>query len=253
MQAGVDLGDRHHFTLMCKDFSQLGQFVHVDNAAFRAIKAATPGSYTFNLLLADNGRLEARDCTITFRRDGTKLAVAVIHRDLEGLRAEVEFEKTIALSAAVQQVWELWSNFANFPRFMAHLREVRKIDDTRSHWVAVGPAGVPVEWDAIVTDWVPQQFIGWTSVPGSPVETTGQVRFRRVGEDRSEIDVRLAYNPPGGLLGHAVAALWGTDPKSAMDDDLVRFKSLLEEGKTTASGEQVRLEEVAPASAARPA
>ena len=43
------LDDRHHFTLMCKDFAQLGQFVHVDNAAFRAIKAATPGPYTFIL------------------------------------------------------------------------------------------------------------------------------------------------------------------------------------------------------------
>ena len=38
-----ELDDRHHFTLMCKDFAQLGQFVHVDNSAFRAIKAATPG------------------------------------------------------------------------------------------------------------------------------------------------------------------------------------------------------------------
>ena len=43
------LDDRHHFTLMCKDFAQLGQFVHIDNAAFRAIKAATPGPYTFIL------------------------------------------------------------------------------------------------------------------------------------------------------------------------------------------------------------
>jgi tRNA threonylcarbamoyl adenosine modification protein (Sua5/YciO/YrdC/YwlC family) len=43
------LDDRHHFTLVCKDFSQLGQLVHVDNAAFRAIKASTPGPYTFIL------------------------------------------------------------------------------------------------------------------------------------------------------------------------------------------------------------
>ena len=43
------LDDRHHFTLMCKDFSQLGQFVHVDNSSFRAIRAATPGPYTFIL------------------------------------------------------------------------------------------------------------------------------------------------------------------------------------------------------------
>jgi tRNA threonylcarbamoyl adenosine modification protein (Sua5/YciO/YrdC/YwlC family) len=43
------LDDRHHFTLVCKDFSQLGQLAHVDNAAFRAIRAATPGPYTFIL------------------------------------------------------------------------------------------------------------------------------------------------------------------------------------------------------------
>lgn len=43
------LDDKHHFTLMCKDFSQLGQFVHVDNTVFRAVKAATPGPYTFIL------------------------------------------------------------------------------------------------------------------------------------------------------------------------------------------------------------
>ncbi len=43
------LDDKHHFTLVCRDFSQLGQFVHVDNAVFRAIKAATPGPYTFIL------------------------------------------------------------------------------------------------------------------------------------------------------------------------------------------------------------
>ncbi|RJK97517.1 L-threonylcarbamoyladenylate synthase [Vallicoccus soli] len=43
------LGDRHHFTLVCAEFAQLGQYVHLDNAAFRAIKAATPGPYTFIL------------------------------------------------------------------------------------------------------------------------------------------------------------------------------------------------------------
>lgn len=44
-----DLDDKHHFTLMCRDFSQLGQFVHVDNNAFRSVKACTPGPYTFIL------------------------------------------------------------------------------------------------------------------------------------------------------------------------------------------------------------
>ncbi|TDB82357.1 L-threonylcarbamoyladenylate synthase [Micromonospora sp. KC721] len=55
-QDGIDrirairhLDDRHHFTLVCRDFAQLGQFVKIDNAVFRSLKAATPGSYTFIL------------------------------------------------------------------------------------------------------------------------------------------------------------------------------------------------------------
>jgi uncharacterized membrane protein len=159
-------------------------------------------------------------------------------------RPTFQVEKTIKVSAPVDRVWELWSNFENFPRFMAHLREVQKVDEGRSHWVAAGPAGIPVEWDAVVTDWVPNQFIGWTTTEGSPVEMTGQVRLRPTSENETEIDVQLAYNPPAGAAGHAVASILGADPKRAMDEDLVRLKSLLENEKTSKAGDTVRLEEV---------
>jgi uncharacterized membrane protein len=159
-------------------------------------------------------------------------------------RRGIELEKTINIAAPVEQVWDLWSNFENFPRFMTHVREVRKVDDTRSHWVAAGPAGVPVEWDAVITEWVPRQFLAWKSVNGSAVQMAGMVRFRPIAEDQTEIDVRLTYNPPAGAVGHAVAFLTGSDPKRAMDEDMVRLKSLLEEGKTRADGHPVRLEEV---------
>jgi uncharacterized membrane protein len=56
--------------------------------------------------------------------------------------------------------------------------------------------------------------------------------------------VQLSYNPPAGALGHAVASLFGADPKRAMDEDMVRLKSLLEEGKTRADGEAVNIEEL---------
>lgn len=160
-------------------------------------------------------------------------------------RHAVDVEKTINVAAPVDRVWELWSNFENFPRFMAHLREVRKVDEGRSHWVAAGPAGVSVEWDAVVTDWVPNQFIGWTTSEGSPIEMTGQVRLRPTSAIATEIDVQLAYNPPAGAAGHALASLLGADPKRAIDDDLVRLKSLLEDEKTSKAGDTVRLEEVA--------
>jgi uncharacterized membrane protein len=177
----------------------------------------------------------------------TRAATNVPPRRLVGLgtgRRAIEVQKTIRVAAPVERVWELWSDFENFPRFMSHLREVRKIDEGRSHWIAVGPAGVPVEWDAIVTDWVPNQLIAWKSVEGSTLETTGRVRFQPTPEGETEIEVQMSYNPPAGAVGHAVATLFGADPKRAMDEDLVRLKSLLEEGKTRADGEPIRLEEV---------
>jgi len=73
---------------------------------------------------------------------------------------------------------------------------------------------------------------------------TGQVRLRPTSENETEIDVQLAYNPPAGAAGHAVASILGADPKRAMDEDLVRLKSLLENEKTSKAGETVRLEEV---------
>jgi hypothetical protein len=56
----------------------------------------------------------------------------------------------------------------------------------------------------------------------------------------------MTYNPPAGLLGHGVAALLGADPKRALDDDLLRFKSLLEHGRTTTDGGRTYLGDVLP-------
>jgi uncharacterized membrane protein len=156
----------------------------------------------------------------------------------------VDVQKTLNVNAPIDDVWELWSRFENFPRFMAHLVEVRRTGDDRSHWVAKGPAGARIEWDAITTAWEPKQLIAWKCVEGSTVDTAGRVRFRQNPDGTTQIDVRISYNPPGGALGHVVAALFGTDPKQAMDEDLVRLKSLLEEGRTRGDQGQLALQEV---------
>jgi len=149
----------------------------------------------------------------------------------EAAEQSVELETMVAIGAPVDAVWDLWSNFENFPRFMTHLADVRKIDEGHSHWVAHGPAGVPVEWDAVVTDWVPQQFIGWTSLEASPVRSSGQVRFRRTGDRITEMDVRLVLAVPGGGVGQSITSLLGADPERALHDDLGRLKSLLEKAQ----------------------
>lgn len=167
-------------------------------------------------------------------------------------RRAVDVQKVINVAASVEQVWDLWSNYENFPRFMAHLREVRRSGEGRSHWVATGPAGSTVEWDAVTTAWVPNEVIAWKSVEGSPVENAGMVQFRPNPDGTTQIDVRISYNPPGGALGHAVATLFGADPKRAMDEDMIRLKSLLEEGKTTAGQGPVSLADLAAGAGASP-
>jgi uncharacterized membrane protein len=165
---------------------------------------------------------------------------------LDGGEGTIRVQKTLNVSVPIEQVWALWSNFENFPRFMRHLREVRRLDERRSQWIAAGPAGISVEWNAETTEWLPREKIAWRSVAGSRVTTSGVVRFRRAGDQVTEIDVRLSYTPPAGALGHAVATLFGVDPKHSMDEDMVRLKSLLEDGSTSSGKgrDRVRLEEI---------
>jgi uncharacterized membrane protein len=166
-------------------------------------------------------------------------------------RRAIDLQKVINVRAPIERVWQLWSDYEQFPRFMSHLKEVRRASPDRSHWIAKGPAGTSFEWDAVTTSWVPNELIAWKSVEGSAVENAGRVQLRRISDDATQIDVRLTYNPPGGAAGHAFATVFGVDPKRAMDEDLVRLKSLLEEGKTTSDQGSVRQEEILAGSSSR--
>jgi uncharacterized membrane protein len=167
-------------------------------------------------------------------------------------RRAVDVQKTITISAPVEEVFRFWSNVANFPHFMAHLREVRELGNGRSHWVAEGPAGVRVSWNAVITRAEPNKVLAWQSEPGATVANAGTIRFESVAGG-TRVDIKLSYNPPAGALGHVVAKLLGADPKSELDDDLVRLKSLIEHGKASVGGTTVTREDVDPGHGAEPA
>ena len=86
----------------------------------------------------------------------------------------------------------------------------------------------------MITEMRPNRVIAWESVPGSEVYNAGRVRFESV-DGATRVDVFMTYNPPGGVAGHAIAALFDADPKSAMDDDLLKLKSLLGAGRRSSS------------------
>jgi len=128
-------------------------------------------------------------------------------------------------------VFEFWRRYENFPRCMSNVREVRDTGGGRSHWKVAGPAGVPVEWDAEITQIVPNKVLAWKTVPGSTVEHAGIVRFQQNDDGTTTVTVRMSYNPPAGAIGHTVATLFGADPKRELDADLTRTKTLIETGR----------------------
>lgn len=156
----------------------------------------------------------------------------------------VDFHKTVHIHAPLSDVYSVFSRPEGFPRFMSHLKEVRKLDDDHYHWVAEGPLGVPVSWDGEITEREENRLLAWKSAPGAVVANAGVARFDQEPDGRTRLDIQMSYNPPLGAVGHAVAAIFGADPKHAMDEDLVRLQSLLERGKTTAHHVEVRAEEV---------
>jgi uncharacterized membrane protein len=160
-------------------------------------------------------------------------------------RQALVLHKDIMVNAPVNEVFAFWQAMHNFPRFMSHVEEVQLLGEGRSRWKVRGPARILFEWDAVITRLEPGRVLAWKSVEGALVENAGVIHFEDMGRGRTRLDIRLSYNPPAGAIGHAFAKLLGADPKRQMDDDLLRFKSLMERGKATGH-ETVSRDELVP-------
>jgi len=147
-----------------------------------------------------------------------------------GGRRGIHVEESVTISKPVAEVYRFWRNFENLPQFMEHLDSVSMREEGISHWVAVGPAGTRVEWDARIINEIDDKLIGWQSLEGSTVATAGSVNFD-VTEHGTRVRVHLQYDPPGGRVGATIARLFGEEPNQTVREDLRRFKRLLETGE----------------------
>ncbi len=145
---------------------------------------------------------------------------------------EVDVERSVTINRPAQECYRFWRDFQNFPRFMKHLESVEVLSDTRSHWRAKAPAGTSVEWDAEITVDQPGELLAWHSLPGAGIDNAGTVRFERAPGGRGTVvRVDLHYKPPGGRAGALIAKLFGEEPAQQIDQDLRRFKQLIETGE----------------------
>lgn len=147
-------------------------------------------------------------------------------------RRGIHVRESIRLEKPVSEVYAFWRRFENLPRFMMNLEGVADSGDGRSHWVARGPGGVSVEWDAEIIKDVPDQLISWRSLPGADVVTAGSVSFETVRNGQeTQVSVHLQYEPPAGQVGAAIAWLAGREPSQAIREDLRRLKQVMEAGE----------------------
>ncbi|MEU7481965.1 SRPBCC family protein [Lentzea sp. NPDC042327] len=148
----------------------------------------------------------------------------------------MELTATTTVRKPVAEVFAFWRDLQNLPTFMGHLEEVRTTGARTSHWVADAPFGTNVEWDAEITDEVPAEKIAWRSTGDADVPNAGTVRFVAAPDGEStEVHVGLVYEIPGGAIGKAVARYFGEEPHQQLDDDLRRFKQVLETGEVVRS------------------
>lgn len=146
----------------------------------------------------------------------------------------IQVEKSVTISRSPEELYAFWRDFENLPKVMTNLESVTPARGKRSHWVAKGPAGVPIEWDAEITADKKNEMISWRAVEDADVPNEGSVYFQRLGEGQTEVRVSLEYMLPGGEIGAAIAEFFGEDPAQKVEEDLNNFKEGVESGELMA-------------------
>ena len=137
-------------------------------------------------------------------------------------RRSADLHFSFVVDRPVEQVFAYCADFENYPRFIGALREVRDTGDGRSHWCASTPSGGTMEWNATTTKFVTNSVIGWRSVPGSPVDTVGLLRFRPEGATTC-VTVALCYRVVDSSFADTLAALVSPYRAKALE---VEFRNL---------------------------
>ena len=131
-------------------------------------------------------------------------------------------EQSIEVDVPVGVAYDQWTQFESFPTFMDGIEEVRQIDDTHLHWRA-NLGGHEVEWDAVITEQLPDERIAWKATDGKA--NAGVVTFHRLSDASSRIMVQIEHESEGVM--EKVGSALGADTHE-VKNALRRFKDLVE-------------------------
>jgi uncharacterized membrane protein len=148
-------------------------------------------------------------------------------RALAGSRG-LNVRDRITIRRDVETVYQFWRRLENLPRLIEHLESVKQTDETYSHWVARGPFGLRVEWDAQIINEIPNRLLAWRSLEGSDLVSAGSVHFRETPLG-TEVRVAMQYSLPAGKTGAALAWFLGETPAQQLREGLERMQSEMED------------------------
>ena len=143
-------------------------------------------------------------------------------------RRRISFKSVVDIERPVADVFAFFKNFENFARLTTSIRSVIDYENGRSRWEVITPAGRTLTWNAVVTKYVPNSVIAWESVPQSPVETTGLVRFTPIRAGWTRLEVTFTYRPTRTDLSDAVHSLLGPPAARRLQADLDNARVYIE-------------------------
>jgi uncharacterized membrane protein len=142
----------------------------------------------------------------------------------------------VTVNKPVEEVYNFWKDPRNYAEFMENMDSVHPTTGGKSHWKIKTPPGLTVEWDAQIVQDIPNELIRWTSIDSRNVDATGTVRFRAAPGNRGTIvSLDAEYKPKAGPLGAKIGKFFSTIPKTQMQNDLRRFKQIIEVGEVVKS------------------
>ncbi len=131
-------------------------------------------------------------------------------------------EESIEVNVPIRTAYKQWTQFEDFPKFMDSVHEVRQLDNRHLHWRAQ-VAGKEKEWDAEITEQIPDRRIAWRSTGGVP--NGGVVTFHKISDNVTRIMLQMDYQPEGAIeqIGDALGAV-----RMEARSNLQRFKDMVE-------------------------
>jgi len=131
-------------------------------------------------------------------------------------------EKSIEVNTPITAAYNQWTQFEEFPHFMEGVEEVRQLDDRRLHWRARF-GGETHEWDAEITEQLPDERVAWRNIDGK--DNAGVVTFHKIDDATTRVMVQLDWAPEG--LKEKLGDVLGASDRR-VEGDLRRYKAFIE-------------------------